>query len=129
MAGIIFIIVQACVLLLLSSCVPAQAATGTETTGGVNIALSEIITILSFIGGLFGVWLDVRLRIKSLEIKTRQNETNIKNNKEESGDDICELKELIKDNAELTQKQIAKLTESLNDWKVVMAEKIGTLKK
>lgn len=125
MGGIIFVLIQMIILFILAGCTPAGAADGTPGASGFNITLTELIAVFSFIAGLFGVWIDVRLRIKSLEIRTRQNETTIRENKSENYSDVCEIKTLIKENAIATQDELKNITKQVNSLHVMFAEKFG----
>jgi len=125
MGGIIFVLIQMIILFILAGCTPAGAADGTPGASGFNITLTELIAVFSFIAGLFGVWIDVRLRIKSLEIRTRQNETTIRENKSENYSDVCEIKILIKENAIATQDELKNITKQVNSLHVMFAEKFG----
>lgn len=129
MGGIIFILIQTAVLLILAGCTTAGAATVTPNESAFNISLTELIAVFSFIGGLFGVWIDVRLRIKSLEIKTKQNTDSIKDNKSENTADICSIEKIIKENATNTQAELKEVTNKINDLHLMFVERFGTIKK
>lgn len=129
MGGIIFVLIQMIILFILAGCTPAGAADGTPGASGFNITLTELIAVFSFIAGLFGVWIDVRLRIKSLEIKTKQNTDSIKDNKSENTADICSIEKIIKENATNTQAELKEITNKINDLHLMFVERFGTIKK
>lgn len=128
--GIVFIGVQTILLLLVAGCTSNDSAeiVFSKSSKQFNISLMELISVFSFIGGLFGVWIDVRLRIKSLEIKTKQNFDTIKENKTESYSNICEIKQMLKENSTTTNEELKKITEKVNSLHVMFAEKFGTKK-
>lgn len=125
MTGIIFVILQVLIMMFCTTTPAANALDTTQAETGLNLTISEILALFTFIGGLFGVWLDARLRIKSLEIKTKQNETIIKENKVENYSDMCEIKQILKENATTTRDELKNITKQVNSLHVMFAEKFG----
>lgn len=124
MSGIIFIFVQMVVLFVLSGCTPATAqVTATLPEAGFTISLNTFITILSFFGGLVAVYIDIRLRNRSLEIKQRQVEKWMEEHESDNDSDICKIEEIIQNHSNKTQSDLKELSQKVNDLHVLLVEK------
>ena len=124
MSGIIFIFVQMVVLFVLSGCTPAAAqATATLPETGFTISLSSFIALLSFFGGLVVVYLDIRLRNRSLEVKQKQVEAWMKAHVSDNETDIGKIEKIIKEHYTKTQEELKELTEKINDLHVLLVER------
>ena len=124
MTGIIFVILQVLIMVFCTTTPAANALDTTNAETGLNLTISEILALFTFIGGLFGVWLDARLRIKSLEIRLKAQEKGLADHNSDNKVDLKDLEAAVLKQGEQAQKDMRELTSRISELHLIIVQNL-----
>lgn len=88
----------------------------------MTLSFSEIITVLTFLGAILGVWIDARIRLNSLELKLKVLEDTVVNHCDANDKDFDEFLKDLKDVAKQQLKSTEDLRKDITELKIILAK-------
>jgi hypothetical protein len=88
----------------------------------MTLSFSEILTVLTFLGAIIGVWIDARVRLNALEVKLKMLEDKVTHHCDSNDRDFDELLKDLKEVAGQQLKSTEDLRKDITELKIILAK-------